>query len=152
MASLIHGVVEDRRLVDVLSRILQFVPPSFAGIVRCMDSDDSEQGLVWSLGQYHVSHEVCAGNVCLSIDGLKAASAAGVFTGFDEVWIVPASSRSYDLAGVPTSTSDGTDFSTSVPVKVSCAAYKAGCILILADGCGLNYATTDERIGAAIRS
>jgi len=104
-------------------------------------------------------HDLVNGNICLSLEQLKTAMADGLFTGFDEVWIINGPPPAFNLESLPMATSDGRDFSLDspkdlildFPKELSSTMEKIHCVLILGDGCGLNYAATSEPLRDALR-
>jgi hypothetical protein len=151
MIATIHGMVPDRHVRDVLMCILQMRGQNWTAIVRSIDSATSVDDLITTLAFHRVPHDVNNGNVCVSIDALQKGLDAGLFTGFDEVWIFSDNPPTFDLGPLPSATSDATDFSSSVPSELTNAIEKTNCVVVLGDGCGLNYATSDKRVQEEIR-
>ena len=144
------GMVPGGNVHDALERILRMRGEDWVAVIRSIDSARSQDHLRRSLATYRVPYEVTNGNVCVSIDALQKALGEGAFTGFDEVWIADGKPPAFDLASFPSATSDGADFSLNVPHELSRAMEDANCILIVGDGCGLNYATTSQEFQEAI--
>jgi hypothetical protein len=131
---------------DALTRILRLRGHDWLAVVRSIDSACTTGDLTKAIAFHHLAYDVINGNVCLSVETLKQAMSGGAFTGFDEVWIIAGSPPSSDLASLPNATSDGADFSSELPEEVRSAMEQMSCILILGDGCGLNYATTSPQL------
>jgi len=75
-----------------------------------------------------------------------------VLTGFDEVWIFRNESPTTSLESLSSATSDGVEFSAGMPAGLADAMDRTDCVLVLGDGCGLNYATTEDRIAERLTS
>lgn len=146
MPPLAWGLIPDRHVSDALVGILKWQEPDWLAVIRCLDSEASSDGLARSLALRHVSYEVSVGNVCVSIDALCRALRESLFTGFDEVWIVCHPAPLFDLGPLPIATSDGADFSSGVPEPLVRAIADSRCVVILGDGCGLNYVTSSGRL------
>jgi hypothetical protein len=146
MISLNFGVVSTGRVSSALTRILPQCETTWAAIIRGIDSTRSRDGLTKVLVSHHVSYDVVNGNVCVSIASLQQCLERRLFTGFDEIWFFSCNLPPFDLASAPSATSDAANFSLTMPEELLIAIEKTSCIAVLADGCGLNYAVTDERI------
>jgi hypothetical protein len=140
------GVVPDGRVSDALTRLWRFIDPDLIAIVRCVDSSASPDDIAKILAFHGVGHNVVCKNVILTINDLQTALKAEVFTGFDEVWIVAGAPPDFDLSHLRGATSDGIEFSTGFPEALANAMAELNCMLILGDGCGLNYATSSGLI------
>lgn len=150
MITLTHGMIPDGNVSDALHRILRLPWHDRLAVVRSIDSASTTTDLTKALAFHHIAYDVINGNVCLSAEGLQKAASGGAFTGFDEVWIVAGSPPALDLASLPSATSDGADFSTDVPEGLSSTMEQINCVLVLGDGCGLNYATTLPQLRDAL--
>ena len=146
MIPITYGMVSDGRVGSALARILPLCGRDCAAIIRGIDSARSRNDLTKVLAFHDVPYDVVNGNICVSAAALQKSLELGLFTGFDEVWISSGSPPTFDLASLPSATSDATDFSSSMPGELSVAIEKTNCILVLGDGCGLNYASNDEHI------
>jgi hypothetical protein len=146
MLALAYGTMPDEHVSDALMRLMPLCEQDWTTIIRSIDSCRSLDGLVRILAFHHMAHKVVHRNVCLSMSELQKALDAGVFTGFDEVWIVSGRPPAFELSQLPSATSDGTQFSGGMPEGLAEAVEKTACVLILGNGCGLNYATSNERI------
>jgi len=150
MVSPTHGMMIRGHVSDALVRILRVRELAWIGIIRSVDSASSQDDLTAALTLHHVPYDVINGNVCVSIDTLGIAMERGLFTGFDEVWIVSGNAPGFDLSPLPHATSDGADFSSCIPGELSLGMEKANCVVILGDGCGLNYVTTTQHLQEVI--
>ncbi len=150
MSSLNCGFVSGGSVEIALNRILPMCGTTWAAIIRGLDSTRSRDALTKLLAFHQVPHGVTNGNVCVSLGDLPKSLEVQIFTGFDEVWIFSGSTPDFDLASLPSATSDAADYSATVPEEISSAIEKTNCITVLGDGCGLNYAVSDERIQRAI--
>ena len=146
MVSVTYGMVAGGSVHDALERILCMRGQDWVAVIRSIDSAHSQDHLTKALAFHRVAYEVINGNVCVCIDTLQKALGEGFFTGFDEVWIVDGKPPAFDLASFPSATSDGADFSSSIPDELCRAMEKMNCVLLLGDGCGLNYATTAQQL------
>lgn len=135
---------------DALLQVRDFVSESSVAVVRSIDSACSRDGLSRALTFHRVPYDVVLGNIQLSMENLWRAVDAEVFTGFDEVWIFSGEFPAADLTRMPPVTSDGTDFTDGIPEEVARTFESGHCFLVVGDGCGLNYATSDDRIAKAI--
>lgn len=142
MITVAVGMTPDGNVSDALLRILRSRGHDWLAVVRSIDSASTTAELTKSLAFHQIAYDVISGNVCLSIENLQKAVSGGAFTGFDEVWIIAGSPPAFDLASLPSATSDGADFSADVPEELLRTMEQINCVLILGDGCGLNYATT----------
>jgi hypothetical protein len=141
-----YGMIKDGRVGDALMRLIGLCEQGWAAVVRGIDSSRCLDDLVSILTVHHINHQIVNRNPCLSITALQEALNAEVFSGFDEVWIVAGTPPSFELTDVPCATSDATDFSGGIPLGFTEAMEKTACVLVLGDGCGLNYVTSIERI------
>jgi len=144
MTTVTYGMVRGH-VSDALLRILRLRRHDWLVVIRQIDSASSQEDLTKALAFHCVPYQLINGNVCVSIDAVQSA-VEELFTGFDEVWIVSGKPPSFDLASLPHATSESTDFSSGVPDEVLSAMDRTNCVVILGDGCGLNYATTAEEI------
>jgi hypothetical protein len=131
---------------DTLLRLHPLACQNWTFLVRSIDSAHSQDDLSNSLSFHTIPYRVLDGNIYLDSEAILKALAAEVFTGFDEVWILSGEVPSGDLTHLPSATSDATDFSKGIPEKLMKALQGIDCVAVLGDGCGLNYATSDERI------
>ena len=121
-------------------------------VIRSLDSARSQELLLKILALHGVKSYVVASNVCVATRDLGLALEKEVFTGFDEVWIFRNGMPNLPLDSVVSATSDSEDFGIELPVDVAEAIDESGCVLVVGDGCGLNYAGQDEDMIDKIRS
>jgi hypothetical protein len=152
MRKMLHGMILHANVKGTLVRILPLCEPAMIAVIRSIDSSHSETDLSQVLRFHGVLHEVINRNVCVSPSSLRHALAAEVFTGFDEVWLLPGEPPHIGLDVLPGATSDAADFAQHVPAELLDAMEKTNCFLIMGDGCGLNYITSGERIAELIRT
>lgn len=146
MISLTRGMIPGDNVCDALTRIFRLRGHDWLSVVRSIDSTCAADDLAKTLTIHRVGYDVINGNICMSMDALEQALSAGVFTGFDEVWIIAGLPPASDLSMLPSATSDGTDFSLEMPEELSRSMEQIKAVLILGDGCGLNYATTIHQL------
>lgn len=146
-----YGTIRDGRVSRALRQILPFGRQSWVAIIRGIDSARSYDTLVKAMNHHHLPFTTNAGNVVISMETLRKALHAGAFTGFDEVWVFPDGLPNFDLSVVPSATSDAMDLSSSIPAGLSDAIQRSGSVVVvLGDGCGLNYAAPEGPILEAI--
>lgn len=150
MEETFFGRIRGLTLADVLDRVLRLCVPRATAVVRGIDSARSSCDLRRILDFHNVTYEINGGNVCLDADSLNEAVAREVFTGFDELWIFREMKSDLNLVDVPPATSEVTDFSIKLPQEISDTFSRNDCLLVLGDGCGLNYFTSDSRIADVI--
>jgi hypothetical protein len=152
MSKLYHGKMIGIRIGDVLPGVLDHLPSNLTAVVRSVDSSTTCLDITRILTFHGIEHSVVCGNVCLTEGLLRRAVEQGVFTGFDEVWLFAAAPPSSDLGGLPPATSDASDFSVQVPPCLMSNFRDTVCLLLLGDGCGLNYLTMDAEVVRGISS
>ena len=145
MISITCGSIEGGHVGTALAAARDMLAGDEVVIVRGLDSVRDARELSRVLKQFKMPHAIEAGNVCCSINDL-VPEYAEVFTGFDEVWIAQRRPR-MDLSSIPRATSDSEDFKGGVHPEIEKAMVREHCLLLLADGCGLNYATSIEDLG-----
>ena len=146
----VFGGLVPGHVPDALLRVREFVPESSVAVVRCIDSGWSQENLSRALSFHRVPYDIVQGNIRLSMENLWKTVDEEVFPGFDEVWICSGEFPVPNLTHMPPATSDGTDFRDGLPEEVEGMIESGLCLLVLGDGCGLNYATSDDRIARAI--
>ncbi len=152
MGGLTFGHLPAATVPDALAELRDLLGCASHAIIRSLDSSHSERDLSRALSFHGVDFEVSFGNVCVSMGSLWKALEADVFTGFDEVWIFRNEFPSTTLESLTSATSDGADFSAGMPASLAGAMDRTDCVLVLGDGCGLNYATTEDQITERFRS
>ena len=149
MSSIISGKASGKRIGDLLGTVLPLCGQDWAVVIRGIDSTRSPDDLSRILASRGIAYSVTNGNICLSIPALGECLNTGLFVGFDEVWIFDQLPN-FNLAFLPSVTSDAADFSSAMPRELANATEDTRLIVVLGDGCGLNYAVRDERILHAI--
>jgi len=145
-----YGIL-DANVQDVLLRCADSLPAFRIAIVRCLDSERDTQRLLTFLKRENVVVETCGSVLCIDQDTLRSlAERDGVLVGFDEIWLVNQHSHLEKVNLVEPLTSDAVLFSEAVPPQLCPTMEELDCPLVLADGCGLNYATTDNRFADAL--
>lgn len=148
--SISYGMIPNGSVADALTGIVRSCEKNWLAVIRSLDSSRETDDLAKVLAFHQLAYDLINGNVCLTIDHLRIALAAEAFTGFDEVWMIAGPPPATDLASMPRATSESTDFSSGVPDGLSSTMKETNCVLILGDGCGLNYATTSQQIEDAL--
>ncbi|MFG0256850.1 MAG: hypothetical protein ACF8GE_03005 [Phycisphaerales bacterium JB043] len=141
-----HGMMPGANVCETLTRVLRLRGNEWRAVVRSIDSACTTGDLTKALAFHRIAYDVINRNICLSLDALQNALSNDVFTGFDEVWIIEGPPPAFDLAPLPYATSDGADFSSKFPEKLADAMEQTNCVLILGDGCGLNYCATYQQL------
>lgn len=147
-----HANLQDLSVYESLVKLMDSYPMSIVAVVRSIDSSYLKQDLEKILQFHDVSYKVINGNLCLFKEDLRDAVSAGVFTGFDEVWLFYHAPPSKNLTSIPNATSDSKDFGGKVDREMLEAFHETKCVVILADGCGLNYLTSDFTIAEKLRT
>jgi hypothetical protein len=151
METLGHGMIPDLHVRDVLAKLSARLRMSGAVLVRSIDSIRGTEGLGSALRLHNVAYQVAHGNVCLEAGDLENWLSVNIFTGFDELWFFRKEIPARSLLDLPAATSDSVDFSEGVPRPFVDALRRTGCFLVLGDGCGLNYLTTDDEASREIQ-
>ena len=142
----LHGIIYDENLSIALLRIYHLLDPSWYAVLRCIDSSRSVSDLVNILRSHDIAHRVINGNVCMTLVTINKAIADGLFHGFDEIWVISGTPPCIELSKYPCATSDGIDFSHEFPEGFAEVMRQVSCVIVLGDGCGLNYATNRSDI------
>lgn len=145
-----HGHL-DGFIGDAFGSLLPRLPKRWTVIVRALDSDFTPKGVSSYLTSLGVQHSFAGPNVCLTMEQLAKAHGAEAFSGFDELLFFDGPAPDVELECVPL-TSCVADFTETVPPELTEWMERTNCVLILGDGCGLNYATTERGISRVIRS
>jgi hypothetical protein len=152
MGRVLGGLLPEESVSDVLARVLPTCDARSTLVIRSLDSSRDAQHLARALDHHGIHYQLVNGNICIPGDVLVRASLCDLFTGFDEVWILADRPPEMNLTDLPSATSETHDFSEGVPPALVEAMSKTRCVLILGDGCGLNYATTDPEVETHIQS
>ncbi|KAA3611940.1 MAG: hypothetical protein DWQ01_07610 [Planctomycetota bacterium] len=148
--SILRGKLSGIYLAEALQLILRSPEEGWIFVVRCIDSTRDSLGVSKILSFHKVNHDTLNSNVFLTLKDLKDFPLDQLFAGFDEVWVFIDSPPHKNLNGLPTATSETTDFSEAFPRELNKAFEQHGCLLILGDGCGLNFATTSKKIAQSL--
>ena len=152
MANAVFGKLPSGTVGEMLLKVWDLLDTSSVAVIRSIDSARSLDDLRRTLSFHEVPCYINAGNVCVDMRDLSPAVATGVFTGFDELWLFRNRELTAELVDVPGVTSDGIDLSQGIPKPLSEVIERSHCVLVLADGCGLNYVTSDDRVAQTIAS
>jgi hypothetical protein len=147
-----YGTLYDTHVHELLALLTPCLQDLRTVVVRSIDSARTKESLGGILRHYGIRFQIVNGNVCLSPSGVKECLSRTIFTGFDEVWVFRQEPLPTSLAEVPAATSDAVIFAEGVPGALTDVALSTECLLVLADGCGLNYLTTDRGIFRAIKT
>lgn len=145
------GFLPDANVSAALRLVMQLFNENTLAVIRSVDSTADLDGLQKILVFHEIDHCVLGDNVCIRISTLKKV-VDKLFTGFDEVWLVNEDVHAQELHALSANTSDGAEFRSELPGEVVSAINHGCCELVLADGCGLNFATPRLEIAAAIRA
>ena len=140
-----RDIVLKQTVSTVLPTIIDCLKNPVA-IVRCIDSSFSKEDLIKILEFHQITYEFMAGNIVLFAENLQKTILQNVFTGFDEIWLYENSPTSMNLMDVPSCTSDCANFSKKIDDTVLEVFLDSKSVVILADGCGLNYLTRNYNI------
>ena len=136
---------------EVLSRHFQQLPTFVSAMMRSIDSAREPSDILAILDWHKIESRLEAEAVLLTPEMLYRAARVGVFTGFDEVWLLE---RDWPKQGVPLSSRLGSGLERSqerLPTIEACMK-EARCVLALADGIHLAYATLDGAVAVFLES
>ncbi|MFZ2506851.1 MAG: hypothetical protein WAW79_00050 [Steroidobacteraceae bacterium] len=152
METIVFGKIDDGAVGSALKTLRPHVSDRSTCIVRSIDSIHDCDDLNCALAAHRIKCSIIDGNVCIRGSELYAAIDAGMFSGFDEIWLFRDAPAAFTLAGLPGATSDTTDFGKDFPEVLRQAFEESRCALLLADGNGLNYAyaTSDRPIARVV--
>jgi len=137
----LHGRVPGVHASEALSAVFEHLDPAWSAVIRCIDSARDSAEVAKILSHHGVQSRQVSGNTVISVDELKTVLKRNILNGFDEIWFVSGDSPVASLANIPPATSEGADFSTGPPSEITAVMITSDCVLVLGDGCGLNYAT-----------
>jgi hypothetical protein len=121
-----------------------------SALIRCLDSDRTQSGVLAVLERYHIKARAELNGVTVPKKELsRAASERGVFAGFDEVLLFRNDSPKIAVPDHLFLTFS-VDFNEGLPEGLEAYMTESRCVLALADGCGLNYATWDIQFASLI--
>ena len=138
---------------DVLDAGLDLLPAFELAAVPVLDGTDRPGE--WPAVRRRLRAEGirCAQNrgvLLLPPGELDQCASVGLFRGFDEVYLCAEWNEEFEA--FPTRiTSDLSDFSEATPLGLEDWMLEAGCLLVLGDGAGLNFATPDREIAERLR-
>ncbi|HUO06485.1 MAG TPA: hypothetical protein VMU16_14900 [Candidatus Binataceae bacterium] len=150
MTSPTYGIIPWGDIRSALEYILPLWESHWTCIVRSIDSGRSVDDLSRTLSSLHLPYQIVNGNVSVSVDTLDRGLKEGLFNGFDEVLIFSGNLPAFSLEELRYSTGPA-EFPLDVPDALQATMEKTKCVLLLGDGCGLNYAAWDDRILEAIK-
>jgi len=143
----------DARVGEVLRSQFSLLPSSTSVLVRSLDSDHRPESLHKYLAREGFNGKALQPGVLLArwqLEGLLARS--GVFTHYDDIWLVSDIDEHTTLPREVGLTSEVDRFEEGLPPELAAAFSVLRCCLALGDGnSGLHYVTTDELLAAAIR-
>ena len=150
-ATLYTGTV-DGRIAETLARCRDRIPRAYSALIRSVDSTRAPAQLRDLLKARVAEVNIGRAGVVVSPEDLCRLVDRGFFCGFDEVWLFDEQRAS--VAEIPPgifATSDGVSFADHVPHGLEEVMVAERCLLVLGDGCGLNYATWDRPLALAIQ-
>ena len=136
---------------DALREVRALVAADQKVVVRCVDSQRSSPRIAEAVARHG---EVCTAEpegCVLTCAGLYRLLLAGFFNGFDEIWVLAGTAPATGKLGVAALTSDAVQFDKAAVGDLPGSLRSVGALAVLADGCGLNYATVDPRWARALR-
>ena len=136
----------EARLSDLISEFPACLADCFL-VVDILDSTSPVAALsVWTRGldEAAIAWTAVDGRVIIAPDAVPQLVAAGkTFSGFDQVWLCSRMPRAGEIpAG--RFTSDAASFESGVPEPLRAIAGQPWFVALLADGCGLNVATSSD--------
>jgi len=132
------------KLGEVLSRHFQRLPAFRSAVVLSIDSTRTPSDILSILAQYGIEARLEAATAVLGPEQLYRAACAGVFVGFDQVWLLE---RDGPKQEVPLR-----NYFLSDVLAVEACMRETGCVLALDDGFELSYATWDSAFAAFIEA
>jgi len=148
-----YGSIFESEVSSVLEELCDALPSIQTCLIRSVDSARSAEDILKACRFHSIEPHVLGENVFLDKCQIHDALNAGLFTGFDEVWLLDREATPVDLSSALSSTSDGCVFSEKgLPDDIKKGMTIAHCCLLLADGCGLlNYACREQQIEEKIK-
>jgi hypothetical protein len=144
----------DGTVGELLRSQMGLLPSSTSVLIRSLDSDRRPENLAKYLGREGFHGKVLQPGVLFArsqLEGLLARP--GVFTNFDEIWLVSDVDEHVILPKTVVLTSSVDRFQRGLSPELVAAFSVLRCCLAVADGNdGLNYVTTDEAFAAMIDS
>lgn len=136
---------------EVLAEFFDLLPPFKSAVVRSIDSTTETEDVASFLNSEGIQANICSQNVIVTAEALARASNADMFTGFDEVWLIPGSSSRRHIPDSILLTSDAFELVDVIPQAVLNLLNQLHCPLAMGDGCGLNYVTRDVHLANALQ-
>ena len=136
---------------EALSRHYDKLPAFRSAIVLSIDSTRTASDILSILARYGIKAHIEVEAVILAPEQLYAAARAGVFAGFDQVWLLHRDRPEGEVRPQNFLPSDSESFGRLIR-GVEAGMKNAGCVLALADGFGLGYATWDSAFATFIES
>ena len=140
-----HGRIAGVRFCDISRLVIELLPEVSHIAIRSLDSTVAIESLRHILNLQCVPFSQTNGNILISRESFYVALSKNVFTGYDELWFFQ-SEPSKDLFGLPRATSESEDFSVAIPTQVIDCMRETQCVLLIADGNGLNYITDNPAV------
>ena len=126
--------------------------PSFlSAIIRCIDSTREPSGILSILQRHGVKARLEVPVVLLSPHEVERAAEGGVFTSFDEVWLLEGDVPKHDFH-LQHYLGSGFDGSFNVPPVVEVYMKQLGCVVALQADIRLNYVTWDGKFATLIEA
>lgn len=149
-SGLFYGNVS-AELGKLLSQHFERLPPFLSAVILSIDSTRIPPD-VWSiLRRYGISSRGVATAPVLTSDELRDAANTGVFAGFDEVWLLDRKAHDRAVAQCVGLDSQLEGLEKCIS-QTEFSMTETGCVLALADGFNLSYATWDSSVAAFIES
>jgi len=97
-----------------------------------------------------IRHERHRGVILLAPGELDTMCSIGMFTGFDELWLMTEWNEEFEPFPARITT-DVANFGDGPPLGLEEWMFDTRCLLALGDGTGLNFATLDADLAARLR-
>jgi hypothetical protein len=131
-------------LGEVLSRHFQQLPAFRSAMVLSIDSTRTPSDILSILARYGIEARLEAAIVLVAPEQLYRAVCAGVFAGFDQVWLLESDRPKQELPL--------RNYFLSDVLAVEACMKETACVLALDDGFDLSYATWDGVFAAFLES
>jgi hypothetical protein len=140
-SGLYYGNVRNE-LGQFLTRQFRQLPTFSSAIVLSIDSTRTPSDVMSILVRYGIEARKEAAGVLLAPEKLYHAASAGVFAGFDQVWLLERDRPKQDVPQ--------RNYFLSDVLAVEACMKETGCVLALADGFDMSYATWDAVVAAFV--
>jgi hypothetical protein len=144
------GFRADLRVADALRLLQDVLSPAHVVVIRSVDSARESDALKRVLDFHRISYWIVNGNFVLTL-AVVSQNLDHLLTGFDEIWVFETVPE-MNLNDVACVTSDAEDFSAGLPDSISLAFCTTACVVILGDGCGLNFVTANSSVAERLVS